>query len=698
MKVFDSEKIRNIAVVGHGDSGKTSLVSALLYSAGAVNRLGRVDEGNTVTDYDEDEIERKITINTALAHCEWKDTKINLLDTPGYRAFILDAKASMVAAETVVIMVDAVAGVEVQTERVWSFAEEFGLPRVIVINKMDRDRAGFNRALESIHQVFGRAAVPVNVPLGEEKEFQGVVDLIRQRAYLYETDGSGRFKEEEIPQSLRAEADTRREQLVEMVAESDDALMEKFFENGTLSDEELLSGLRKSLRSNSLFPVFCTSATLNVNVKHLLDWIVDVLPHPFERKPMPAVELNGGKVREVQVRKEGPVAVYVFKTLADAFAGRISMLKVVGGTLKSECVLRNFRGDTDERIGTLQVPQGKAHEAIPEARAGDICAVLKLKETTTGDTLAEKAFAAAFKKVEFPEPAISFAVEPKSRGDEDKIGNTIARIIEEDPSIRFRRDPQTKEFLLAGTGQLHVEVTVAKLKKKYGVEVILKTPKVPYRETITGTADVHGRHKKQTGGHGQYGDCRIKMEALPRGAGFEFVNDIFGGAIPRNYIPAVEKGIVEAAEKGFLAGYPVVDFKVVLYDGSYHQVDSSELAFKIAGSLAFKKAMELATPVLLEPIMNVELYAPEENAGDLMGDLSSRRGRILGMDVKGTTQVIRAQAPLAEMLSYAPVLTSLTGGRGSYHMEHSHYDIVPSHLAEKIIAEARKQKEEENNK
>lgn len=694
MKVFDSESIRNFAVVGHGDSGKTSLVSALLFSAGAVNRLGRVDDGNTVTDYDDDEIERKITINMALAHCEWKSNKINLLDTPGYRAFILDSKAAMTAAETALVLVDAVSGVEVQTERVWRFADEFGLSRMIVINKLDRDRSSFARSLESLEEAFGRQVVPVQLPIGQEKDFCGIVDLLYGKAFIYETDGSGKFREEEIPGDLQQEAETRREQLVEMVAESDDALMEKYFEDGALSNEDLIAGLTQSVASGAIYPLFCASATSNIGVRQLLDWMVELAPHPLLRKEVPVIDRKGEQETTIPVEKEGPNAAYVFKTLADPFAGRINLLKVYSGSFQSDTSCRNLSRDADERLGSLQIFQGKAHESLPEFRTGDICAALKLKTTTTGDTLADPGFGYRFKSVTYPEPAISFAIEPASRGDEEKIGSAMSRIMEEDPSIRFTRQTQTKEFLLSGTGQLHIEVTVGKLKRKYGVEVLLKPPKVPYRETITGTADVQGRHKKQTGGHGQFGDCKIKMESLERGAGFEFVNEIFGGAIPRQYIPAVEKGILEAAEKGFLAGYPVVDFRVILHDGSYHEVDSSEMAFKIAGSLAFKKGMEKASPVLLEPIMSVEVFAPEENAGDIMGDLNSRRGRIQGMDLKGSTQVVRAQVPMAEMLTYQPALTSMTGGRGSFHMELSHYDIVPHHIAEKVIAESRSEAEE----
>ena len=696
MKVFDSENIRNIALVGHGDSGKTSLASALLYSAGSVNRLGRVEEGNTVTDFDEDEIERKITISTALARLEWKGTKVNILDTPGYRTFILDTKASMVGAETIVLVVDAVSGVEVQTELVWSYAEAFKLPRIVVLNKLDRDRASFNRSLEALQTAFGRPVVPVQLPIGEEQNFKGIVDLIRNRAYLYGAGGNGDFKEEAVPEDLQSDAEQRREQLIEVIAETDDELMEKFFENGTLLDAELLAGLRKGIQAQSIFPVFCTSATGDVGVKQLLDWIVDLFPNPLECGPIPLIDSKSKEETEFRIRRDGPTASYVLKTLADPFTGRINLMKVLSGSVKSDATLKNRSTDQDERLGTLQLMQGKAHEGIPEVHAGDICAVIKLKGTNTGDTLAESRFEGTFKKVEIPEPAISYAIEPKSRGDEDKVGPAIARLLEEDPALRFRRAYRTREFLLSGSGPLHVEIAVGKLKKKFGVEVVLKTPKVPYRETVTGRADVQGKHKKQTGGHGQYGDCRIKLEPQGRDEGFEFVNEIFGGAIPRNYIPAVEKGIVESAERGYIAGYPVVDFKVTLYDGSYHNVDSSDMAFKVAGSLAFKKAMEKAKPVLLEPIMDVEIYSPEENAGDLMGDLNGRRGRIQGMDVKGATQVIRAQVPMSEMLNYAPTLTSMTGGRGSFHMEQSHYDVVPAQLTDRIVAEVQREKEEKH--
>ena len=692
MKVYGSREIRNVALIGHGDSGKTTLASAMLYLAGAVNRLGRVEDGNTVTDYDEDEIARQITINTAVAHCEWGSSKINIIDTPGYPAFILDAKSSLMGADSALLVVDSTAGVEVQSKKAWEFAEEHRLARAVVFNKLDRDRAGFARSLESVHNSFGRTVVPVQIPMGEEASFRGIIDLIGEKAYVYETDGSGNFQETAIPDELQEEAAQRREELIEMVAESDDDLMEKYFEEGTLTQSELVQGLHSFFVDRSIVPAFCVSAGKNMGVKQLMDAMVELFPNPLERTPVPGLTAATEEEVELSISEDGPVTAYVFKTLADPFAGRINLVKAITGTVKSDSNLRNRTAESNERLGSVHIPQGKSYEPVAELRPGDLGAVMKLKHTATGDTLSVPTARSIVRKAEFPEPAISFAVEPKSRGDEDKIGNAIARVIEEDPSISFRRDAQTKQFLLSGTGQLHVEVTVAKLERKYGVNVILKPPKVPYRETVAGTADVHGRHKKQTGGHGQFGDCKIRMEGLPRGSGFEFKNEIFGGSIPRNFIPAVEKGVVESAERGFVAGYPVVDFKVTLYDGSYHDVDSSEMAFKIAGSLAFRKAMEQAKPVLLEPIMKVEVYVPEENSGDIMGDLNSRRGRIQGMDIKTGMQVVHAEVPMAEMLNYAPTLTSMTGGRGSFHMEKSHYDVVPPDFAEKVIEEAKRDK------
>ena len=686
VKVYEGRDIRNVGVVGHGDSGKTTLTAGLLFTAGATNRLLRVDEGNTITDFDDDEIQRKITISTAIAVAEWRKTKINLLDTPGYNIFINDTRAALVAADSALVLVDGVAGVEVQTEKVWSFAEEDKLPRAVVINKLDRERAGFQRALESVQEFFGRTAVPVQLPLGAERDFTGVVDLVRMKAYTYTPDGDGKGKEGEIPAQLADAAQKAHEALVEMVAEGNDALMEEFFDQGTLSPEHMLEGLRQAVCEMRIFPVMCAAAARNIGSDLILNFIVENLPAPVERTV--TAQVNGAAASR-PISGSDPASAFVFKTIADPFAGRISYFKVYSGVLKNDANLQNVEKGSAERLSHIGSPHGKTIQPVTELQAGDIGAVAKLKDTLTGDTLAEKGSQIAYPRVKLPEPSIAFAIQANSRQDEDRMGNAVNRILEEDQSLRFYRDPQTKEFLLAGSGQQHVEVIVSRLKKRYGVDVTLKAPKIPYRETIRGTADVQGRHKKQTGGHGQFGDCWIKMEPLPRGANFEFVNDIFGGSIPKNFIPAVEKGILEAAQNGYLAGYPMVDFRVVLYDGSYHDVDSSELSFKLAARKAFKAAMQEAKPALLEPVMNVEIQGPVEYAGDLMGDLNGRRGRISGMDTKGSTQIIKAQVPMAEMLNYQNDLTAMTQGRATFAMEFSHYDFVPQLQAEKIIAAAK---------
>ena len=687
MKVYEGKDIRNVGVVGHGDSGKTTLTAGLLYTAGATNRLLRVDEGNTITDFDDDEIQRKISISTSIAVAEWKKSKINILDTPGYNIFINDARAALAAADAALVLVDAVAGVEVQTEKVWHFADEYKLPRALVVNKLDRERADFTRALESIRENFGRTAVPVQIPIGSERDFKGVVDLIRMKAYTFAADGDGKGVEGEIPDALADAAQTAHEALVEMIAEGNDKLMEEYFEKGSLSAEQIVEGVRQGTREMRIFPVLCAAALHNVGSGPILDFIVENLPSPIEREGVPATVNGQDAVRKFS-ETDAP-SLFVFKTTADPFAGRISYFKMVTGVLKNDANLQNLTRGVAERLSHISSPQGKTLQPVTEVHAGDIGAVAKLKETLTGDTLADKGVNIAYPPVKLPEPSIAFAIQANSRNDEDRMGNAVHRILEEDQSLRFYRDPQTREFLLAGSGQQHVEIVVSRLKKRYGVEVTLKAPKIPYRETIRGTADVQGRHKKQTGGHGQFGDCWIKVAPLARGAKFEFVNEIFGGAIPRNFIPAVEKGIVEAAEKGFLAGYPMVDFKVTVYDGSYHDVDSSELAFKLAARKAFKAAMQEAKPALLEPVMNVEIQAPVEYAGDLMGDLNGRRGRISGMETKGSSQFIRAQVPMAEMLNYQSDLTAMTQGRASFTMEFDHYDYVPQLQAEKIIAAAK---------
>jgi elongation factor G len=693
MKVYDAPNLRNVAVVGHGGSGKTTLVSALLFDAGAVNRLGRVEDGTTVTDFDPDEVERRISLSAALAWAEWKKCKLNLIDAPGYANFLSEARSALRVADGALVVVDAVAGVEVQTEKVWGYAADGQLARVVVVNRMDRDNASFERALEAVQKAFGREAVPVAVPIGDGKGFKGVVDLLSGKARLYAADASGKAQAAEAPAEQAEAVKAAREKLVEMVAESNEELMEEFFEKGTLSQEQLARGLRSAVGAGRIFPVLPASSLLNIGVADVLDAIVDLVPSPADRGEAEGADAKGNPVAR-KPAADAPFSAFVWKTTVDPHAGRITLFRVYSGTLKSDSSVHNTTRDAAERVGSLLLLSGKNQTQVPEIQAGDLGAVAKLKDTQTGDTLSDKASPIVYPKVTFPEPATTFAIEPKTRGDEDKISTALQRLQEEDPVLRVSRDAQTHEMLLSGAGQLHVEVVVGRLRKRYKVEVNLKKPKIPYRETIKGAAEAHGRHKKQTGGHGQFGDCKIRMKPLPRGEDFKFVDDIFGGSIPKNFIPAVEKGIQEARLKGYLAGYPMVDFQVELYDGQYHDVDSSEMSFKIAGSLAFKDAVPKCRPTILEPIMNVEIAVPDEYAGAVMGDLSSRRGRPQGMEPKGAIQVIRAEVPLAEMLSYDAELTSMTGGRGSYHMEMDHYDEVPAHLQEKVIAAARAERGE----
>ena len=685
MKVYDAANIRNVALVGHSGSGKTQLTAAALFDAGAVNRFGKVDDGTTVTDFDDEEIARKHTLSASLAYAEWTKTKINIIDTPGIASFLADARAALRVADTAIVVVDGVSGVQVQTEKTWQAADELGLPRFVVVNRLDRERASLERTLRSIHTTLSRTVIPIQLPIGEEKSFRGIVDLVAQKAYMYQADGSGKLTESAVPSEIADAAATAREALIEMVAEADESLMEKFFEAGTLTQEQLVSGLRSAIASGKVFPLLCTSSGLNIGVQSLLDAIVAYGPSPADR-PVKTVNPKTGEESERPVTETGPASAFVWKTIADPFAGRITLFRVMSGVLKTDSTVHNKTRDTTERLSHVVLLQGKTQTNVPELRAGDLGAVPKLKDTLTNDTLGDKSDPTVFPALKFPEPVLSYAIEPKTRGDEDKISTSMHRLEEEDPSVGYSRDPQTKELLLSGQGQLHIEVTVAKLKRRFGVDVNLKPPRIPYRETIKTATEAHGRHKKQTGGHGQFGDCKIKVEPLPRGTDFEFVDDIFGGSIPRQFIPAVEKGIQDARVRGYLAGYPMVDFRVTVFDGSYHDVDSNELSFKLAGSLAFKDAMTRARPTILEPIMHVEVYAPSDFAGDLMGDLNGRRGRIGGMDTRGTTTVIKAQVPMAEMLTYEQHLTSATGGRGSYHMEFSHYEEVPSPLQPKIIA------------
>ena len=687
MKVYAGADVRNVGIVGHGDCGKTTLASAILYTSGGTSRLTSVDDGNAVTDHDEEEIARKVSISTSLAYAEWGGAKINLLDTPGYNTFISEAKAALIAADSALVVVDAVNGIEVQTEKAWGYATEYGLPKILFANKMHKERASVDSVVEQARDVFGVSAVALQIPLGQEKGFRGVVDLVSGKAYEYELDGSGKGSEVPVPDDLADAVEEARVALIESVAETDEELMEEYFEEGTLETDRLLGGLRNAVSEGEVVPLLCGSALHNMAVDLLLDFLVAASPSPIDRGELPT------ESGTIAIDEGGPLGLYVWKTASDAFSGRVSYFRVASGVLRSDAPVYNHRSGGVEKFARISVVHGKALSNVAELRAGDLGVVAKLKDTVTGDSLGAKENPVEFPRAILPAPAISYAIQPRSRQDEDRLGSAIARVLEEDAALKFYRDPQTQEFLLAGNGQQHLDVVCSKLRKRYHVNVDLKSPKVPYRETIRGSADVHGRHKKQTGGHGQFGDCKIRVEPLQRGEEFEFVDEIFGGAIPKTYIPAVEKGILEAAARGYMAGYPVVDFKVTLYDGSYHDVDSSELAFKLAGSKAFKLAMSQAKPALLEPVMKVEVVAPIEFAGDLMGDLNSRRGRIQGMDSKGSTQVIRADVPMAEMLTYANELTSMTQGRGTFSMEQGHYDFVPAQIAEKVVTAAKRERD-----
>ena len=688
MKAFATENIRNLAVIGHGDAGKTQLVSSLLYVAGTTPRWGKVDEGTTVTDFEEDSIERKVSLNNNFAHLEYKEIKANFIDTPGYAAFVAHARPALRVADCALVVVDGVHGIEVQTEKTWQYANEFMLPRFMVINKLDKENADFGHAIETASSSFARSIVPFTLPIGSEENFKGVVDVVHQKAY--EFDERGKAKEIPMPEEGRDVFDRTRERLIELVAESDDALMEKYFEDGTLPEEDIYPNLARAIAKSKLCPVYAISAGTLCGLQILLDHIEEFAPNPATHEAeygYKDADMEGDRVTRKYSLDE-PFSAYVFRTIADPFAGRINVMKVVSGKIASDATVLNSNRDVQERLGSLHVISGKTLDKVNEAQVGDIIAVVKLKETQTGDTLCDKANPVVYPPVEYPEAAIAFAIEPKSRNDEEKISAALHKILEEDPSLHFDRDSQTKEFILSGSGQLHIETVVDKLKNRYHVEVDLHPPKVPYKETITETAEVQGRHKKQSGGRGQFGDCKVIFEPLDRGAGFEWVDKIFGGSIPQNFRPAIEKGILEAAASGAVAGYPLVDFKVTLVDGSYHTVDSDEHSFKAAGRKAFRAAMEKTKPTLLEPIMDVEVFTPQEVSGDIMGDLNSRRGRVSGMEMRGKQQVIKAKVPLSEMLDYQSKLNSVTQARGSYHMQFSHYDPLPHNLAQKVIDEA----------
>jgi elongation factor G len=685
------ESLRNIAFASHGGAGKTSLAETMLFNAGVIKRIGRVEDGNTAMDFEPEELKRNISLSSGFHQFNWKKHTVSLIDTPGDQNFISDTKSSMQAADSALIVVDAVDGIKVQTEQAWDFAEEFKLPCIIFINKLDRERADFMRAFKDAAECFDPKPMIIQIPIGSEANFSGIIDLVSMKAYAY--DARGKATKIDIPPDMQDMVLEEREALVENVVESDDELLERYLEGEPLSDDEIKVALKKGILSRSFVPVLCGSVINNIGVDLLQDFIIHCMPSPIDRGSWIAADATGDGEIECRPDPDAPFSGFVFKTVADPFAGRLSIFRIVSGTLGGDGNFFNVNKNTSERYNQLLRLAGKEQKQITKAGPGAIVAVAKLKETTTGDTICNSSQKVRFKCADPLPPLISFAVKAKSKGDEDKIFISLSKLLEEDMSLQLTRNPETKQILLSGLGQVHIEVTTEKLKRKFNVEVQLDTPKVPYKETITKKVRVQGKHKKQTGGHGQYGDCWIQIEPLPRGKGFEFDNKIVGGAIPRQYIPAVEKGVIESAQKGVLAGFPCVDFKVILDDGSFHAVDSSEMAFKIAGSLAFKKASKDAGPVLLEPIMNVSVITPDEYMGDIMGDLNSRRGRVLGMDNKGKNQVINAQVPMAEFLTYAPDLNSITGGRGIFTMEFSHYDEVPAQISQKIVEETNKAKE-----
>ncbi|HPW56885.1 MAG TPA: elongation factor G [Thermoanaerobaculaceae bacterium] len=692
-KLVTSDKIRNVAVIGHSSTGKTTLISTVAFCAKELNRLGKVDKGTAITDFDEESIERRITIAAAVAHAHHQGCKLNLIDTPGYSIFTTEAVQGIKVAEAALMMVSAVAGPEVQTEKLWKVCAGMAKPVILAVNLMDRERASAARTLQQLQKKLGREVIPIQVPIGEEQKFCGVIDLVHLKAFQFPADESGQALEVPIPTDLEDEVEAARSQLVEMVAEQDEALLEKFFAEGTLSEADLAEGLAKATAARKVFPLVYCSGGRNLGVLPLMDILVTLVPNPLT-VAFSARNLAGDEL-ELQPKPDDTPIAYVFKTISDPYAGRITILRVFSGSLSSDGTYYNRQRDVVERFGAVNWMQGKDLAPVEKLVTGDIGAVAKLKETRTGETLSSKDGAVLISPVPIPEAAISFAITAKTKGDEDKVAQGLQRLQEEDPTLHLGRDPQTKEQLVAGAGQLHVEIAVARLRRRFKVDVTLQAPKVPYRETITKTVEITSRHKKQTGGHGQFAEAKIRIEPLPRSGGYEFVDKIFGGSISQNYRPSVDKGIQDAASRGAISGHPVVDFRVVLLDGKEHAVDSSDMAFQICGRKAFKEAVKQAGPTILEPIMQVEITAPDEFLGDLMGDLNSRRGRVQGMDPGDGQTVIRAQVPLAEMLTYSQTLRSITSGRGDFRMESSHYDEVPRNLQEKIIAAAAGLAEEE---
>lgn len=690
MAAYRTDQIRNVVLLGHGSSGKTTLVEAMAFNAGVTNRLGRIEDGNTVADFDEEEIRRRISISVSVVPCPWKETKINLLDTPGYLEFVGEVLSGLRVAETALFVVDGASGVEVGTDLLWRQADERSLPRLVVINKLDRENASFDGVLDSLRESFGARFVPIQLPIGHEASFTGVVDLLQEKAFV----GAGAGPSD-IPESMKDEVEEAKLQLVEAAAEGNDELLMKYLDGETLSTEEVMQGLREAVRTGTVVPVLAAAAGGNLGTVPLLDALRDLAVSPADAGPVAAIDPTTGEPIELTADASGPLAALVFKTTADPYVGKLTYVRVYSGTFASDSRPTNARTGHEERVGQLFFLSGREQNPASELVAGDIGSVSKLAEIHTGDTLCDRGKPISIPGMDNPKPLFSVAVNAKSQADFDKMSSSMARLVEEDPTLHLEREPSTGELILMGMGESHLDVAIRHLRQKFGVEVVTSTPRVPYRETVTKSAQAQGRFKKQTGGRGQFGDVWLRVEAQERSAGFEFADEVFGGSVPRNFIPSVEKGVTEALESGILAGYPVVDIKVALYDGSYHPVDSSDMAFKLAAQLGFRKAAEAAGPIILEPINKVEITVPEQFMGDVLGDLNSKRGRVLGMEQVRGNSVVSALVPQAEMRRYATDLRAMTQGRGVFTMELSHYDPVPSHIAEQIIAESKKEKESE---
>lgn len=697
MKTYESKNLRNIALIGHGGTGKTSIAETMFYVTGVITRLGRIEDKNTVMDFEEEEKERGGSISTGIGYVEWQKNKINILDTPGDANFIADGKNCLRAVESSILVADSADGVRVQGEKIARLSKELGLTVVGFINKMERERANFEKALQDISIAVGIPTAPIYIPIGQESSFKGLIDLLRKKALFFENDLSGKFKEAEIPTELLKDVEKFREKLIEAVSESDDTLIEKYLENGTLSDEEVSNGLKIAILKGTILPVICGSATKNIGITQLLDFIVQYLPSPVDRKEVEGKNLNGEVIKR-STDKDAPFSAFVFKTTTDA-VGRLSTFRIMSGTLQPDSIVYNPNKKTDERMGQIFFTKGKDRETALLGITGDILTVAKLKDTMTGDTLCDKKDVIIYPEIPPYYPLLTYAIYPKSKADQDRVATALKKMMEEDLTLKLSRDEQTNEQLISGMGQVHIDTTIKKLKRKYKVEVDLAIPRVPYWETIKGKTEAQGKYKRQSGGRGQYGDCWLRLESLPQDPNrqdpLEFVDAIVGGVIPKNYIPSIEKGIRNAMLKGVIAGYPVHDIKVTVFDGSFHEVDSSDMAFQIAASMGFKKGFEQAKPTILEPILEMEVTIPEEYMGDIIGDLNSRRGRILGMDSKGAYKVVKAYVPLAEVLTYASDLESMTSGRGDFTRKVSHYEEVPAHIQQKIIASAKKEKVEE---